>query len=364
MATQVLQYADTHLLFQRAGDALQIPDQATFLIWEALQSGFTAADITAALADENPADDCRRDVAALQAQWEQLGLLETAPPSTAATPVFSHYCQPALDVVRVTTNHRALHTHLQQLYPPVMLPEPGIGAAHLHIAFDPEQSGYALWQDGKHRADCPGFDDAAITAVFLLGEIATHEEPRLLVCHAAAVQCDDKVILLPAAAGKGKSTLTAMLLQHGGQLINDDIVPVNHDGSITAIHQPLKIKSGAWGVLDKDYPELRTYPTLIRGDGQHLKHVPVNSGRCMAGQRLRVNLMVVPEYRQKQVGVAIHPLSQTEKLQHFINAQPFFTHPLTRPYLQRVLDWLAVIPAYHVIYSDGAAAIAAFDTLA
>ncbi|WGZ96195.1 MAG: hypothetical protein QJT81_09540 [Candidatus Thiothrix putei] len=359
---QSLCHGDTQFLFQRMGDALHVPDKATFMIWEALQAGIAASDIAAALAEANPAADCQRDVAALQAQWVQLGLLGVAQPATD-TPHFSHYFQPALDTVCVTTNQQALHDYLQTLYPGVVPPPPSVGTAHLHIAFDPAQATYTLWQDGQHQADCPSFDDAVITAVFLIGEIATHEEPRLLVCHAAAVQCQGAAVLMPAAAGKGKSTLTAMLLQHGCQLINDDIVPVNHDGSITAIQQPLKIKSGAWEVLSKHYPALHTYPAHTRSDGQQMKHLPLSNGRCAAGERLWVSLMVVPEYRQGQAGITTQALSETEKLQHFITAQPFFTHPLTRPYLQRVLSWLAAIPAYRVVYSDGAAAVALIETL-
>ena len=345
---------------------LYVPDKATFMVWQAFQAGFTADEISVALDRENPQPDYKRDVNGLQQEWQKNSLLGTSLPNAHLEEKqgYKLVIQPSLEKLQLVTNRRDIHAYLQQLYPTVSTDSHDIGA-YISLLYVPEKDSYDLWHDENIFATCETFDDAIITTLFLIGEIATHEVPRLLVFHAGAVVCDDdKTFLISAAAGKGKSTLTAALLQAGGALINDDIVPLNPDGTITSISQPLKIKTGSWDILRDAYPMLQNQTPLKRADDLVMKHLSIApDSRCLPGSCHRVSTIIIPEYNPTQNQAITQQLDQSQKLQAIIDAEPFFTHALTRPYLQQIIDWLSNIPAYKITYSSSCDALAAISSL-
>ena len=364
-AFQIVENSDTQLLFRKPDGVLYVPDKATFMIWQALQAGFTVDEISASLDHENPQPGYKRDVNSLQQEWQKNGLLGINLPDAHLEEKqgYKLVIQSSLEKLQLVTNRRDIHDYLQQLYPTVSTDGYDIGAyiSLLHVS---EEDIYQLWHDENVFATCETFDDAIITTLFLIGEIATHEVPRLLVFHAGAVVCGDKTLLISAAAGKGKSTLTAALLQTGGELINDDIVPLNPGGTITSISQPLKIKTGSWDVLRDAYPVLQNQTPLKRADDLVMKHLPIApDSRCSPGSCHRVSTIIIPEYNPAQNQAITQQLDQSQKLQAIIDAEPFFTHALTRPYLQQIIDWLSNIPAYKITYSSSCDALAAISSL-
>jgi hypothetical protein len=53
--------------------------------------------------------------------------------------------------------------------------------------------------------------------------------PDLLWIHAGAVERNGRALLIAAASGQGKSTLTTLLLDYGWKLMSDDVAPVRMD---------------------------------------------------------------------------------------------------------------------------------------
>ena len=163
-------------------------------------------------------------------------------------------------------------------------------------------------------------------------------------------------ILIPAQTGKGKSTLTACLLKQGFQLINDDVVPVNADGSVTALNLPLKIKSGSWDVISPLYPELNHLRPVER---QHicLKYLPITADeRCQHGSQHTLDWLIVPEYAPEFPPVC-RQLAGTEALAALLAAEPHLTQTLTPDYLQQIVRWVTGLKAFSLRYRSSEEAL-------
>ncbi|UOG91349.1 MAG: hypothetical protein L3K52_14255 [Candidatus Thiothrix sulfatifontis] len=365
MSVQVLDYSGTQLIFRQEDGLLHVPDTEALLVWQALRSGISVVDICTQIAAQHEQAECLAKLNQLQTQWQAQGLLDqlSAPPHPTAC--YCQWIQPAQEPVAVYTNYLAIHEYIAYVYRACLLAESHNSvAASLTIVFQEPQNTYQLFVNQTLKHEHLSKDQALIVLCYEIGELATHEEPRLLVFHAAAVAYRENTLLMPAQAGRGKTTLTATLLAHNAQLINDDIVPLNHDGTVTAINQPLKIKAGAWDVVGLLYPELERLPAVQRPDGIWMKHLSLPAALvCQAGSRYSVQVMVVPEFNQDAAVPTLVALNPVQTLQHLLAAEPYFTHTLTRPYLQRLLQWLAPLPGYKITYSNSQDAMLLLDTI-
>ena len=86
-------------------------------------------------------------------------------------------------------------------------------------------------------------------------------EQRGVTClHAAVLKIDGAVAGFIGAKGAGKSTLSLALLQHGAELVSDDVAALgDHDGRPTVAVGPprLRLRQDSAGVLDGSFEALR-----------------------------------------------------------------------------------------------------------
>lgn len=361
MSLQTLIYHNTQLIFRAEDGLLHVPDAQSVLLWQALRTGISPTEICQATASAIQQAACLAHLQQLQQQWQALGLLDAEPEPQGE---YVQWLQPAREVICVSTDDPRIHHYLQQAYQACQLTPAQRANHYLEIKQNPEQYTYQVLINGKTHYSNLDFDQTLINICYAIGELATHEEPRLLVLHAAALRWHDKVWLFPAQAGSGKSTLAANLLQHGATLINDDIVPLNHDGTLSTLQQPLKIKSGAWQVLEPLYSQLTAMPALKRPDGLIMKHLGLpHAHYCRAGAKQNVDYLVVPEYSPQAAQAQRQTLDAVATLQALLAAEPYFPHQLTRAYLENILAWLQGIPGYKITYRDSAEALALLSNL-
>jgi len=115
----------------------------------------------------------------------------------------------------------------------------------------------------------------------------------LIALHAASVEKNGKVIIMPAVAESGKTTLTATLLQHRFKLFSDESTSMDHDGYVHPLPFCMNIKEGSWSVLAETYPQLSERDNHSRFDGQNIRFLPpvnIHSGRQKASH------IIFPKY--------------------------------------------------------------------
>ena len=130
--------------------------------------------------------------------------------------------------------------------------------------------------------------------------------------HAACLVGRRGAILLTGGPGTGKSTLAATL--SGGRLAceGDDIVlldPVRC--AVKGVPLPLTIKEGAWGLIDKDWPEFIDCPAVRRKDQKKVRYLPLQSVSTVEWMPVRA---FVDLRREDGARPSIHPLSKIDCL--------------------------------------------------
>ena len=350
------------LYFDSEAGQLYLLDKLAHLLLEGLNAGLTAQALCQHLADPEP--DCLERLSTLKEHWWNIGLLVGA--KDEATPDAYLYVINLLatkEPVTVKTTIKAVHEHLQKTHPLYTGDDTPDSVITVSEQTQNDREAIQILVNGQPKHFCQTLDEALISCAYEIGELATHEFPRMLVAHAAAVCSEQQVILMPAVAGSGKSTLSTALLQQGYHIINDDIVPVNFNGTLTAINSPVKIKSGSWPVLGALYPELMQADVVQRADQLKMRQwLPPEEMRCLPGSTYQATAIVVPEYNPDKAA-SITSLNPTQSLQALLQAEPYFPHRLTRPYLKAILNWLEPIPAWRMNYQTIDQAIDMLDSI-
>lgn len=96
----------------------------------------------------------------------------------------------------------------------------------------------------------------------------------LMTVHAAALTNGRKTILIPAESGSGKTTMAAMLQNHGYQLISDDFVPIDrHLFRAWPFPIAMSVKQGAMDVLSQIYPDLEKKPIKLTSSKKNVRYL-------------------------------------------------------------------------------------------
>jgi hypothetical protein len=140
---------------------------------------------------------------------------------------------------------------------------------------------------------------------------------RHVLLHAAAVARGEHGVILPAAAGAGKTTLTAGLVRAGLDYVTDEIVAI---GRSTGLVQPypkaLSIKRGSWDVLHALRPPATAAGAAWFGDQWHVDVRRVRTD-AIAGV-CRPSFVVAPCYEPNQP-TTLTPMRRAEALVHLMN---------------------------------------------
>jgi HprK-related kinase A len=119
-----------------------------------------------------------------------------------------------------------------------------------------------------------------------------------LVIHAAVVEKNGRVAILPAPPGSGKSTLCAALVSRGWRLLSDELTLVRPGGAeIEPLPRPISLKNASIDVMRAYAPQWVFSPAVadtIKGTVAHMK-APAGSV-ARAGEPAAPGWIVFPKY--------------------------------------------------------------------
>ncbi len=98
----------------------------------------------------------------------------------------------------------------------------------------------------------------------------------LMTVHASGVEKDGASVLFPAATGRGKSTLAALLNAHGYNLISDDLIALDTEGEAFGIPAAVSVKQGSVNVLSPFYGNLGPAGTERSPSGKKVRYLPAH----------------------------------------------------------------------------------------
>ena len=199
-------------------------------------------------------------------------------------------------------------------------------------------------------------------ATFLQEKMMTctyQAQPYLIALHAASVEKNGNVIIMPAVAESGKTTLTATLLRHGFKLFSDESTSLDHDGYVHPLPFCMNIKEGSWSVLAETYPKLCKRDTHSRFDGQNIRFLPpenIHKGRQKASH------IIFPKYTPG-AKTSLTPISSKEALLKINEASYQVQDHMDENKFELILKNLISLPKYALEYSDTDEALASINRL-
>jgi hypothetical protein len=173
----------------------------------------------------------------------------------------------------------------------------------------------------------------------------------LFYIHAGTVGTDHACVLLPAAPGSGKSSLTAALTHRGFRYFSDEVALIE-PGTFMVTPMPLAFcaKSTGWDVLSRYYPEILSVPTHARSDGKIVRYVPPPADRVQKTPA-SISHIVFPRY-DKESKTELKPIARSEALGRLMVECLGQKQRLDRNNVEQLIRWISSIQCYALPFSS------------
>ncbi len=229
------------------------------------------------------------------------------------------------------------------------------------ISIDFIKSG-SLWEVQLNDTPVEMAVSEARLATYLQEKMMTcayQAQPYLISLHAASIERNGKVIVMPAVAESGKTTLTATLIHHGFKLFSDESTSLDNDGYVHPLPFCMNIKEGSWSVLGEMYLHLSKSDTHSRFDDQNIRFI---TPRNMHEGRQKASHIVFPKYIPG-AKTSLTPVSATEALSRINEASYQVQDSMDKDKFELILKNLISLPKFALEYSDLDEAVALFNEI-
>lgn len=190
----------------------------------------------------------------------------------------------------------------------------------------------------------------------ILQKIYNNEEKNwMAVFHAAGISNGKESIMFLGDSGNGKSTLLAILLASGYDVLADDFLPIESETSLLcSFPSAISVKKHAIDLLAAKFPELKqsqeyTYP-LFNKTVRYLSNPNSSSGKP---KKALCKALVFVKYKAN-ANLQFSSLTTDIAFQKLIPDS--WISPLEKN-AKQFLNWLHKLPSYHLTYSNNEAMI-------
>jgi hypothetical protein len=371
------------ILFHEAQQKLYALNTLAVVIWIYLEEGLEQREIVTRLEEEHglesgQAADYLRDILA---SWESLGLLaghydslDPVPAGRRASPLVDAASRPdsgppahrfrcsCLDVnVDIHCASESIH---EKVYPILahFTVEASEDTADVIIELDEGDQGIDLYENGEPVNHVPGLDalGPAAKGLFLRGVV--NRQDYLVHVHAGVVGNGETCILLPAAAGSGKSTLTAGLVAAGYDYLSDESALLHlPDLCVRPLPLALCSKSTGWEVMviDALCPANASLTIHDRVDDKRVRYLtPSLLGSVAEDRPYPVSHIIFPRYSATG-GISLRPLPRSRALSLLFEDCLSMPHWLSPDSVASIVDWVRRVDCYELALDDLASGVAA-----
>ena len=181
------------------------------------------------------------------------------------------------------------------------------------------------------------------------------------VFHASAISSQNKCLMFAGDSGSGKSTICAILMAAGFNLVADDFIPVDGlSGRVYPFPAALSVKKSALAPLMKLFPGLAeadefSYPAMEKT----VRYLPpeLQPENFQVGYPCKA--LVFVSYKEHS-GMTLETLSKEISFQKLIPDS--WISPLEAN-AERFLDWFLDLPCYQLTYSNSEEMVIAIQKL-
>lgn len=270
----------------------------------------------------------------------------------------------------LTTPFADVVAQLKLLYPPQFFPK-SADFADFHVALLPGKGLRRVFRpqarfliDGHaHFKPLPRSQALPLVEWGLNYAIAGLAHQYLIV-HAAAIEKNGRVAILPGAPGAGKSTLTAGLIYRGWRLLSDELALIRRsDGQIVPLARPVNLKNESIALMQRFAPSAvfsAPAPDTAKGTVA-LMRAPEDS-LVKVGQAAPSGWIIFPQWRKGEPA-RLTPFSKPAGLVELgHNAMNYSLHEAQG--FELLADIFAGSGCYRFTYGDLNEAASAMNALA
>jgi hypothetical protein len=207
-----------------------------------------------------------------------------------------------------------------------------------------------VYRDGIAVGRAPRLSQVAPIVKAALWQSAINAHDFLFYIHSGVVGTGAGCVLLPAAAGSGKSSLTAALVHRGLRYFSDEVALID----ATTFHvspMPLAmcIKSTGWDVMARDYPEIWSLPVHVRSDRKVLRYIPPPADAAEQ-HPMPVSHIIFPRYEQ-DAQTRLERVKRSEALGRLMGECLALRQRLDHENVRQFVGWIAGIECYELTFS-------------
>jgi hypothetical protein len=187
----------------------------------------------------------------------------------------------------------------------------------------------------------------------MLRETAVNRYRFLIKIHAGVVLFETGCVMLPGAAGSGKTTLTAALLRFGGRYFSDEVALLEEETlDVRPVPLALTIKAGSVEPLLRLYPELASLPEHVREDRQGVRYLtPPAEALFDDGEAHPIRWIVFPRY-DPEVESALVPLDRSSGLRRLLDQLLILPDLLDREKVETLVRWMRKVECFELPMSS------------
>jgi hypothetical protein len=173
----------------------------------------------------------------------------------------------------------------------------------------------------------------------------------LLNLHAGVVTNGKSGILLPAASGSGKSSLTAALTHAGFRYLSDEVGLIER-GTFRVPPVPLAVcvKAKGWNLMSRYFPEIATLPIHLRNDDKVVRYLPPRPASVQSEPAF-ISHIIFPRYAKAEKTM-LQPLSRSAGFTRLMDQCLALSRRLDRDNVGDMIRWIAKIDCYALTFSS------------
>jgi hypothetical protein len=140
-----------------------------------------------------------------------------------------------------------LGQRVDRILDPFVSPGRGATAYRLHDGGRDRLTRFSLFYQDELVAECGTDSQLVEILLWHVNRRIVSSGSDYLMFHAAAAAKDDRVVILPAPTGSGKTTLVAELVRAGMDYLSDEVVAIDPEsGLVHPVPKSLTLKAGSW----------------------------------------------------------------------------------------------------------------------
>jgi hypothetical protein len=208
-----------------------------------------------------------------------------------------------------------------------------------------------IYRDGIPVGWVPRLSEVAPIVKAALWQSAINAHDFLFYIHAGVVGTGASCVLLPAAAGSGKSSLTAALLHHGFRYFSDEVALIEPTTfHVSPMPLAMCIKSTGWDLMARYYPGILSLPVHVRSDEKVLRYIPPPAD-SLEQIAMPVRHIIFPRYEQA-APTRLERVKRSEALGRLMNECLALRQRLDQKNVRQLVRWIAGIDCYELTFSS------------